>query len=415
MGDLSRARVPGPLEPYSRGFRIELSRQGYTANAARLQLSLMVHVSRWLATAGWGVAELVPAAVEEFLAARRAAGYTQYLSARALDPLLAYLRALGVLPESVPPRPTPLGSLLERYRAYLTGERGLADGTARDYAQMVRPFLDGRVTSAGIDVARLTPGEVTRFVVEQCRHRNRGSAKLMVTALRSLLGFLHLNGVAPGALASAVPSVAGWRLAGLPRALELTQVRRLLAGCDRRTAAGRRDFAILTLLVRLGLRAGEVAALRLDDVDWRAGEIVIRGKGERVECLPLPVDVGEAVAGYLSRGRPGSTEWRHVFLRVRAPRRPLTVGGVTGVVETAARRAGLPPIAAHRLRHTAATEPRRVSRRLQSLRGWGHEEAQQILPRGSGTRSTDGGGAPGRASLAVGRDQFDRGEDRMLG
>jgi len=353
MGYLSR--VPGPLEPYSRGFRIELFRQGYTANAAQLQLSLMVHVSRWLATGGLSVAELAPAAVEKFLAARRAAGYTQYLSAKALDPLLAYLRALGVLPESVPPRPTPVESLLERYRAFLTGERGLAGRTARDYAQMVRPFLDGRATPAGMDLARLTPGEVARFVVEQCRHRNRGSAKLMVTALRSLLGFLHLNGVAPGALASAVPSVAGWRLAGLPRALELTQVRQLLAGCDRRTAAGRRDFAILTLLVRLGLRAGEVAALRLDDVDWRAGEIVVRGKGQRAERLPLPVDVGEAVAGYLSRGRPRSAEWRCVFLRVRAPRRPLTVGGVTGVVEAAARRAGLPPIAAHRLRHTAAT------------------------------------------------------------
>ena len=173
-----------------------------------------------------------------------------------------------------------------------------------------------------MDLAGLTPGDVTQYVVEQCRHRSRGSAKLMVTALRSLLRYLHLDGVAPGSLASVVPSVAGWRLSGLPRALDSAQVCRLLACCDRRTAVGRRDFAILTLLVRLGLRAGEVAALRLNDVDWRAGEIVVRGKGERTERLPLPVDVGEAVAGYLGRGRPACTKWRHVFLRVRAPRQP---------------------------------------------------------------------------------------------
>ncbi len=355
MGDPSKVRVTGPLEPYSRGFQIELSRQGYTPNSAGLQLLLMAHVSRWLAGKDLRAAEFTPPAVVEFLNARRAAGYTQYLSSKALDPLVGYLRTLGVLSEPVPSVPTPLEYLLERFRSYLISERGLAHGTTWDYTHMVRPFLNRRVIPGSADLAGLAASDVIAFVVEQCRHRNRGSAKLMVTALRSLLRFLYLEGVVPESLASAVPSVARWRLAGLPQALEPSQVRRLLASCDRRTKVGRRDFAILTMLVRLGLRAGEVAALQLEDVDWRSGEIVVRGKANRAERLPLPVDVGKTMAGYLRHSRPLSSLSRAVFLRVRAPHRPLSVGGITGVVKSAAHRSGLPPISAHRLRHTAAT------------------------------------------------------------
>jgi site-specific recombinase XerD len=133
-------------------------------------------------------------------------------------------------------------------------------------------------------------------------------------------------------------------------------VSRLLASCDRGTPGGRRDYAILTVLARLGLRAGEVAGLELDDLDWRGGEIIVRGKGNRAERLPLPADVGEAVAGYLRAGRPATAAGRTVFVRVKAPRRALTKGGVTQVVAAAGRRAGLGPLSAHRLRHTVATE-----------------------------------------------------------
>jgi site-specific recombinase XerD len=157
-------------------------------------------------------------------------------------------------------------------------------------------------------------------------------------------------------LAQVVPSVAFWRLQGLPRGLDADHVRVLLESCDTDTANGRRDLAILLLLVRLGMRRGEVAALRLDDVDWRAGELLVRGKGPRVERLPLPADVGEALAGYLRDGRPGDAETRAVFMRVRAPRAALTPAGVTQVVVAAGRRAGLGEVAPHRLRHTAASE-----------------------------------------------------------
>jgi site-specific recombinase XerD len=258
-------------------------------------------------------------------------------------------------------------ALLERYRRYLLGERGLAAGTARGYLDAVRPFLDGREAAGGLRLERLTAAEVCAFVVARCPGEARGSAKLTVTAMRSLLGFLHVEGVIPRPLAGAVPSAASWRLAGLPRALEPWRVKCLLRSCDRRTAAGRRDFAILTVLARLGLRAGEVAGLGLDDVDWRAGELVVRGKGRRFERLPLPADVGEAIAAYLQRGRPASAQDRSVFVRVRAPHRALTTGGITQVVVSAARRAGLGQIHAHRLRHSAATAMLRAGAPLEEV------------------------------------------------
>lgn len=368
MRDPSRVRVSGPLEEYASGFAGELARVGYMRDAVACQLWLMAHLSGWLAREGLNAAALTARAVEEFLAFRRAAGHTTLRSPRALEPLLSYLRELGVeLPAPVVVAATPVDELLERYRRFLLGERGLAVGTVRGYVDIVRPFLAGRVAADGSGLERLAARDVTAFVLAECPGRSRGSAKLLVTALRSLLGFLHVEGVLAESLSGAVPSVAGWRLAGLPRGLEAGQVRRLLASCDRRTAVGRRDFAIITLLVRLGLRRGEVARLELGDIDWRAAEIVIRGKGDRQERLPLPADVGEAVAGYLRRGRPASAEGRCLFIRVKAPHRPLTPGGVTNVVVAAGRRAGLGQIAAHRLRHTAATEMLRAGATLPEI------------------------------------------------
>jgi site-specific recombinase XerC len=232
---------------------------------------------------------------------RLAAGHSNHRTSKALEPLLAYLRGLGAAPpEPAPVAEGPVEELLWRYRRYLTVERGLTPETSRGYVDAVRPFLAGRLSAEGLDLERLRPADVTAFVVARCPRQARGAAKLTVTALRSLLGFLHLKGEVGQPLTQAVPSVAGWRLAGLPRRLGSEEVARLLASCDRDTANGRRDFAILTALARLGLRRGEVAALALDDVDWRAGEIVVRGKGRRSERLPLPADVGEAIAASLA-------------------------------------------------------------------------------------------------------------------
>jgi integrase/recombinase XerD len=352
------ARVDGPLAPYVGGFRAELGRLGYTPLTTATHVRLMAHLDRWLSREGLDVSALTPATVEAYFAERRAGGYVNERTARALEPLTEYLRRLGALPDQqASTLATPVERLLARYREYLASERGLAPATVALNVRLVRPFLLERANTAGehLGLEGLTAGEVAEFVVGQCRRRPR-SAQRIVTSLRSLLRFLHVTGVLGQPLAAAVPSVAGWKLAGLPQALDAGQVAALLDSCaQQRRATGLRDLAILTLLFRMGLRAGEVAALGLDDIDWRLGEITVRGKGNRCDRMPLPADVGAALVAYLRDGRPAAARGRTVFVRAQAPYSALTTAAVTTVVACAGVRAGVGPVHAHRLRHSAAT------------------------------------------------------------
>lgn len=349
------SRVGGPLEPHVTGFAEGLLGQGYSRSSAAQHVGFIAHLDRWMQANDVRLGELSTAVIEGYLAERRAAGYAEYLSAQALRPLLSFLGPLGVLPDPPQVHLGPVEDLLVRYRDYLLAERGLTARSVRGYVDCVRPFVAGRLRGSSLDLAGLGAGDVNGFVLAACPGRAVGSAKLIVCALRSLLGWLHLTGEVPVSLAAAVPSVAGWRLSGLPKGLEPGELDRLLRACDRRTPTGRRDYAILLLLSRLGLRAGEVAGLGLHDIDWRRGELVILGKGNRAERLPLPAEVGAAIAAYLRRGRPETAQGRSVFVRVHAPHRALTTGGVTMVVFDVAQRAGLGKVYAHRLRHTAAT------------------------------------------------------------
>lgn len=357
MREPSRVRVTGPLEPFAEGFVVTLAEAGYRPAAAAAQVGLLAHLSGWLATEGLTPADLAEPVVEQF----RREYVLRYASLRGLavrmELLLGYLRVRGVVPEAEPVPLSVAEGLLDRYRGYLIGEQGLTAGTVRGYVDIVRPFVESRTSSAGeLELWELSAADVLGFVLAQSEWRSRKSSKLLVSALRSLLRYLHVQGLLARPLSGAVPSVAGWRLAGLPRALDPGQVRLLLDSCDRSSVSGMRDFAILVMLVRLGMRRGEVASLRLDDIDWRAGELVVRGKGARVERLPLPADVGEAIARYLRDGRPPGFVAREVFVRVKAPQRALTAGGVTQVVVSASKRAGIGEVTAHRLRHTVATE-----------------------------------------------------------
>ncbi len=358
----------GPLAPFTDGFVVELSDLGYTAGSAVQQMCLMAHLSRWLEAEGLGPAALSPVVVERFFSARRAAGYKSLLSFRALDSLLAYLRRLGVVPaaEMLVPRGA-VEELLSRYRRYLEVERGLVAGSSRVYVHWVRPFVEGLAGEDAVDLSGLDATGVRRFVVEFCSGRSRRTTQVMIAALRALLRFLYFEGELERSLADAVPSVAVWRLSELPRRLEDEQVQMLLGACDRQTVQGRRDFAIVTVLVRLGLRAGAVAALSMDDIDWRAGEITAVGKGGRSERLPLPVDVGEAIVAYLRDGRPHRTLGGALFVRMLAPYCALSSSGISMVVISAARRAGLGQVAAHRLRHTAASQMLRAGSGLPEI------------------------------------------------
>lgn len=355
MVKVLRSFVRGPLESYAPGFAEELLRQGYARSSAEQQVCFIAHLDRWMFTEGIGLGDLGEPVIQRYLGERRAGGYAEYLSGKAVRPLLEYLAPLGVLPPAPVVRPGPVEELLGRFGSYLLVERGLSDGTARGYVDAVRPFVAGRVRGAHVDWAGLSAVDVSEFVLATCPGRATGTAKLIVCSLRSMLGWLHLSGQIPSSLVGAVPAVAGWKLTGLPKALTSGQLRMLLASCDRRTGTGRRDYAVLLLLSRLGLRAGEVAALGLDDIDWRSGQIEVRGKGNRTERVPLRADVGTAIASYLRRGRPDTAVGRPVFVRVHAPHRGLSTGGITMIVFDAGQRAGLGKLHAHRLRHTAAT------------------------------------------------------------
>jgi integrase len=345
------------LAEFAAGFAEYLGRRGYRSGSIADHLGLLVEVSRWLEGARLGAADLTAVRVEQFSARRRASGRVRLRSRRALVPLLEYLRGLGVVPVAVKAvSVTPVDAVLERYRVFLVDRRGLSPSTVRNYAWVGRGFLSWREMTAGtLLLAELDSAAVIAFVLGEAQRCSVGSAKCVVTRLRVFLRFLHVEGEIERDLTGAVPSVASWRLAGLVKALDGEALARLLASCDRRRRVGRRDFAVITLLSRLGLRAGEVAALRVCDIDWRSGEVMIRGKGNRQERLPLPADVGEALAGWLARGRP-RCECEFVFTRVRAPLEQLSSGGVSAIVRHACRRAGLPVVGAHRLRHTAATE-----------------------------------------------------------
>ncbi|MGO9559142.1 MAG: site-specific integrase [Acidimicrobiales bacterium] len=363
MSNPLRVRVIGPLVTYAAGFRAELESQGYRRKPVIDQLYVLAHVSRWLESKGLGPQDFTRERSLEFLTARREAGYTLWLSEKGVAPVLAYLRQVGATPIPVPPAPaTPAERLLAQFRSYLVDERNLAPGTVVSDVHVARLFLDTRPPEDP-RLEELTPAEVVTFVKEQGEER---SAVYVTTGLRAFLRFCHVTARTPRPLVDAVPRVASWRLAGLPKAVDPATVRALLSSCDRRTTAGRRDFAVLMLLSRLGLRSGEVASLCLEDIDWRSGELMVRGKGPKFERLPLPAEVGEAVAAWLRRGRPGCAA-REVITRIRAPHGALSSRGIYAIVIASCERAGVPRVHPHRLRHTAATEMLRAGASLTEI------------------------------------------------
>lgn len=364
----TKIQADSPLTTLSKGFAEDLRRQGYAPGTIAKHRKLLRDLSGWLRVRHLTMGDLSMAQVDRFLSDRRSAGARKLKTHKALGPILGYLRELGMAPAAeAPVQEGPAGEVLSRYRQFLTRERGLVPETALRYVDCLRPFLDRRMSADGLELGSLTPADVTSFVVAWCPHLNGGVAKLTVTALRSFLGFLHLDGVTERSLVQAVPKVSRRRLAGLPKGLEPDQVRRLLAACDAHTPVGCRDLAILTLLARLGLRRGEVAGLRLDDIDWRAGTIALRGKGNCLERVPLPPDVGRRLAEYLRNARPANARGRTVFVRCVAPHHALSPSRVSTIVADAARRAGLGRVHAHRLRHTAATELLRAGASLPEI------------------------------------------------
>lgn len=345
-----------PLGPWLDTFDERLSGLGYTPWSCRSKVVLAADLGRWMADHGLSVEKLNESAVATYVEHR---GTQRERRHAAAADMLTHLRAIGVTP--LPPlRPDRSGASVQqqRYAAYMRKERGAAEGTVEGYGSVVREFLVQRFGSGDVDLAALTVSDIGKYVVGRAVGLSPARVAYLATALRSFFRFLFVEGDTATDLSTAPLTAQTRHMASVPRYLSPGDVERLLDSCDSSTPAGRRNRAILLLLVRLGLRAGEVAALELDDIRWRSGEIVVRGKGNVVDRLPLLSEVGQAIALYLTNDRIADSPTRRVFLRLCAPVRAL--GGreaVSTVVRVGLERAGLHPRVrgAHLLRHTLGT------------------------------------------------------------
>ncbi|WP_029050433.1 site-specific integrase [Cupriavidus sp. amp6] len=354
------AKAPeGPLAAHLASFANELSAQGYSGQLLKLQVRIAAHFSRWLKQRGVGARDICLEHATWYLR-YRARHVRSYLDDRAaLGHLIAFLdRERLISAQRMPARRlTPIESCTLAYIEYLHEARALSKATIVYYVPFIREFLEHCFDDGPIRLSRLRAGDVVSFVQCQALRLHLKRAKLMTTALRSFLRYARYRGDTTLDLAAAVPVVANWSMPSIPRAISADQTRQLLASINRQTAVGRRNYAILLLLARLGLRAGEIAFLELDDIDWGAGQLSVHGRSGQRNELPLPADVGKAIAAYLQHGRPKSAS-RRVFLRARAPITGFGRSGVGSLVRHSLQCAGIdaPTRGAHQFRHGLATQ-----------------------------------------------------------
>jgi site-specific recombinase XerD len=336
-------------------FATSLREDGYADETVRLKLGLLADFGRWFGRTGLTVTHVDERLVDAFFKHRK---QVRRGDLKTLEQFLSHLRKGAVIPDREPVRNiSPLADILNRYEKHLRSERGLVTATVLNYQPFVRKFLVDRFREGPFLFREVKPSDISDFVLRHAHSMSVGRAQLMTTAFRSFFRYLFQKGELQADLAASVPTVADWRLSTVPKHLAPEEVERVLSACNRPTAAGRRDYAILLLLARLGLRAGEVVALELDDLNWRAGEILVRGKGLFHDRMPLPSDVGKALTSYLRRDRP-ACQTRRVFVCMKAPRRGFAhPSTLTTVVRRALDRADLHPTfkGAHLLRHSLAT------------------------------------------------------------
>jgi site-specific recombinase XerD len=332
--------------------------KGYAQNTVRAKCDVLADLSRWLERRGLPLAGFDEGRLTQFLATRRRRNKTRRGDRATGHQLLEHLRELEEIAAAAQRIDrTPVACLTREFEGFLCAERGLASSTVSDYSHTARDFLKDRFGGKALHLERLRSQDLHGFILREVQRVSRSHGKGAVTALRSFLRFLLQRGSIQTDLARTLPGVATWRLSHLPKSLPPGQVEQLLACCDRSTPTGKRDYAILLLLARLGLRGGEVLAMTLEDLDWERGEIVVRGKGQRLERLPLPAEVGAALACYLRDVRPARAT-RRVFIRMKAPLQGLARTAICCIVGRALRRAGLNPEfkGAHLLRHSLATD-----------------------------------------------------------
>lgn len=368
---LRTGRVGGTLDD----FAAFLHRRGHCKRGIQRHVRAAAHFGRWLESEDIPLAALDESVARRFLDEHLPrcrcwvpAGEPIAVVRAAVDHLLFQVIGRRVLGRSRA-RAEPEHPVLRSFGEYLRATRGLAPRTCHAYVQRVDSFLASLPGSDPIDLTRLSAADLAAYVTSVASRVRPGTTKQVTKALRSFVGYLRLSGLCGSKLAGAVPSVAHWKLSHLPKVLNDEELRGLIGSFDRRTALGRRNYAIVQCLVWLGLRASEAAHLSLDDIDWRSGTVRLTGKQRRVRLLPLPAELGSAIAGYLRRGRP-STVSRLVFVHHTAPLgAPLTSSAVGSVVRAAWRRTGLQVRfkGTHALRHTAATRLLRAGVSLKAI------------------------------------------------
>lgn len=351
-----RRLYSGPLGTYIDPIAAWYFDHGYEQSYASASLKSVDRFGRWVHRQGLQLCDINEQLIGRYLLLRMP--LRSHCGARvALRRLLAVLREGGASPPPVVER-GPAEILEDDFRRYLVEERGLAARTVGHYTEAARVFVTALFKQGRQDPSKWTAADVLTFVRQHARMRSPVYMQRLCIGLRSFLRYLRFRGKLRRELASSVPRIARWRLGTLPKFLSSKQVERVLGYCDRHTVIGRRNYAILMLLARLGLRADEVRSLSLDDVDWQSGLLTIRGKGRPPEPMPLPKDVGTALAAYLTNGRPPSTS-RAVFVRMMAPHTEFpSSGAITDMVADALHAAGVvaPIKGAHVFRHTLATQ-----------------------------------------------------------
>jgi site-specific recombinase XerC len=351
----SRRLKDNPLGSHLQTVARSFKEDGYADVTVRNKVGLLADFGRWFGRTGLAVTRIDERLVDAFFEHRK---LVRRGDRKTIDQFLGHLRKCAVIPDREPVRDTsPLAAILSQYEKHLRSERGLVTPTIRQYQSFVRRFLVERFHEGPFLWRQLKPSDISNFVLRHGPTMAAKNAQGMTSAFRSFFRYLFQKGDLQADLAASVLTVAAWRLSTVPKYLAPEEVERVLRACNRGTATGRRDCAILLLLARLGLRAGELVALQLDDIDWRAGEIMVRGKGLVHDRMPLPSDVGKALASYLRRDRP-TCKTRRVFVCMKAPHRGFAnPSTLTTIVRRALDRTDLhPPFkGAHLLRHSLAT------------------------------------------------------------
>jgi integrase/recombinase XerD len=379
------SRTPeGPLAVYVRPFADFLSAQGYGRKSIDRQANLAACFSRWLQREGVALPHMTTAHAKQYVRYRARKGKPHLGDAAALQHVMDFRHREGVVAAETLPvrRLTPAERCTQQYEQHLREVRGLAEATILNYVPFIDRFLQDRFADGPVTLSCWRARDVVRFVQRQAPRLHRQRAKLMTSALRSFLQYAQYRGAVELDLAAAGPVVANWSMPSIPRALSANQVRQLLASIDQRTAMGRRDYAMVLLLARLGLRSSEVVRRELDDIDWNRATLTVSGKRGRRHAFPLAPEVGQAIAAYLYDGRPLSTR-RRVFLRAKAPIRGFqNASGVGSIVRHTLQRAGIqaPTYGVHQFRHGLATELLRQGASLSEIGAvLGHRHPQTTM------------------------------------